>query len=574
MARAATWELERSGYTVIRFTEGDGGGNPGQPLRTISRVSKVIAETKPARIVVCLRSPLEELPMCELFAQQIGGVPVETGHEAYERLTGKIFFDERTSLHLLVSHACLSNRLYGTMKRCVSAVVAAVVLLPALPVMALIALSIYMADKGPVLFVQERVGLHGRPFRLLKFRSMGSEKATSSEWERDNVNRITPLGRWLRKLHLDELPQLWNILRGDMDLVGPRPHPVSNYELFARSIPYYSLRSLVRPGLTGWAQVRQGYAHDLPAEIEKMRYDLCAIARPSLRRDLWVLFATAKTVLVDHSPLPADGGLKELRVPHSPPRRALGANKLPRLATRSVRDDSFQPGNEERRIANEVEGKVVASPSTPEPEVLMHMMWDPIEWLEAFRRRAARFAATPRVFYPAMASGRRLGFPRLLAAVVVLSIAAGTLRLIAQTRINTRANPTPPATAMRAPEPTSPTAAATAMAVMAREPTSPVTAVATGASDLASLDAAAARAKAAVQRYEISNAKVLKSVLAKRIGGGSFVDGIEQPRYEAEVHVEIPRSFNKPIQRKYSVTLQYVGSGEWEIERAVFATRY
>jgi lipopolysaccharide/colanic/teichoic acid biosynthesis glycosyltransferase len=297
VARAATWELERSGYTVIRFTESDGGGNPGQPLRTISRVSKVIAETKPVRIVVCLRSPFEELPMCELFAQQIGGVPVETGHEAYERLTGKIFFDERTSLHLLVSHACLSNRLYGTMKRCVSAVVAAVVLLAALPVMALIALSIYMADKGPVLFVQERVGLHGRPFRLLKFRSMGSEKATSSEWERDNVNRITPLGRWLRKLHLDELPQLWNILRGDMDLVGPRPHPVSNYELFARSIPYYSLRSLVRPGLTGWAQVRQGYAHDLPAEIEKMRYDLCAIARPSLRRDLWVLFATAKIVL-------------------------------------------------------------------------------------------------------------------------------------------------------------------------------------------------------------------------------------------------------------------------------------
>jgi hypothetical protein len=98
--------------------------------------------------------------------------------------------------------------------------------------------------------------------------------------------------------------------------------------------------------------------------------------------------------------------------------------------------------------------------------------------------------------------------------------------------------------------------------------------MATGASDLASLDAAAARAKAAVQRYEISNAKVLKSVLAKRIGGGSFVDGIEQPRYEAEVHVEIPRSFNKPIQRKYSVTLQYVGSGEWEIERAMFATTH
>src|SRR5262245_15023453 len=166
VARAATRELERRGYTAIHFAESDGDGNPEQSPDTISRASEIIAETKPVRIVVCLRSPLEELPMGELFAQQIGGVPVETGHEAYERLTGKIFFDERTSLHLLVSHACLSNRLYGTMKRCVSAVVAAVALLPALPVMALIALCIYLVDKGPVLFVQERVGLHGRPFRL------------------------------------------------------------------------------------------------------------------------------------------------------------------------------------------------------------------------------------------------------------------------------------------------------------------------------------------------------------------------------------------------------------------------
>ena len=244
--------------------------------------------------------------MCELFAQRLAGVPVETGHEAYERLTGKIFLDERTTLHLLLSHAGLSNRVHGSTKRFVSAVVAALALLVALPVMALIALSIYLTEGGPVLFVQERVGLHGRPFRLLKFRSMRVEKGTSSEWERDNEKRITPLGRWLRKLHLDELPQFWNILLGDMDLVGPRPHPVSNYELFARSIPYYSLRSLVRPGLTGWAQVRQGYAHDLPGEIEKMRYDLCAIARPSLLRDLCVLVATAKTVLVGHSPLERD----------------------------------------------------------------------------------------------------------------------------------------------------------------------------------------------------------------------------------------------------------------------------
>ncbi len=534
VARAAAHEFERSGYTVIRFTESDGDRNPGQSLRTILRASKVIAETKPVRIVVCLRSPLEELPLCELFEQQIGGVPIETGHEAYERLTGKIFLDERTALHLLVSHAGLSNRIYGTTKRFVSAGVAAMALVVALPVMALIALSISVTEGGPLLFVQERVGLHGRPFRLLKFRSMRVEKDTTSEWERDNEERITPLGRWLRKLHLDELPQLWNILRGDMDLVGPRPHPVSNHELFARSIPYYSLRSVVRPGLTGWAQVRLGYAHDVPGEIEKMRYDLCAIARPSLLRDLWVLLATARIVLVGHPLFEAFQAAAEKT--HRNDSVALPVGALP----------VFSP----RALAKRQEPRLTRYPD---------------EWtVSAYSEN------------PAMASVRRQGFAQLLAAVAILSVAVGTLRLIAQTWINTRPNLTLPATAMvmRPREPTSVTAASTAMAAGPREPTSPATAAATAAPDLASLDAAAARAKTAVQRYEISNAKVRKSVIAKRIGAESFVDGPKRPRYHAEVDVEIPRAFDNPIRRKYFVTLQYVGSGEWQIERAVFATRY
>ncbi len=294
VAVAAARELEKSGCTVFHF----GGSSPRQLLYTLSQAPAVIAEMKPARIIVALRLPFEELPLRELLEQRLGGVPMETAHEAYERLTGKIFLDERTPLHLLVSHACSSRRLYVRLRHVFSATVAAVAVVVTLPMMALVALLILAIEKGPVLFVQERVGLNGRPFRLLKFRSMRVEKATSSEWECDNEDRITPLGRWLRRLHLDELPQLWNILRGDMDLVGPRPHPVSNHELFARSIPYYSLRSLVRPGLTGWAQVRQGYAQDLSGEIEKMRYDLCAIARPSLRRDLWVLLATVRIALL------------------------------------------------------------------------------------------------------------------------------------------------------------------------------------------------------------------------------------------------------------------------------------
>ena len=513
MAKAAAREFERRGYTVIRFTETDAYGNLGRSLRTTSRASEIIAEKKPVRIVLCLRSPLEELPICELFEQRLAGIPVETGHEAYERLTGKVFLDERTPLHLLLSHGGLSNRAHGSTKRLVSAAVAALALLVALPVMALIALAIYVTDGGPVLFVQERIGQHGRPFRLLKFRSMRVEKGTSSEWERDNAERITPLGRWLRRLHLDELPQFWNILLGDMDLVGPRPHPVSNYELFARSIPYYSLRSLVRPGLTGWAQVRQGYAHDLPSEIEKMRYDLCSIARPSLLRDLWVLVATAKTVLVGHRPLEGE---------------AFSA------AEKTDRDDSVAlPFGARRDFPLQALAK----------REKLGLPLYPDESASSENRKMA------------LVSWWRSA--RLVAAVVLLFIVA--LRLTAQTWINT---------------PPTPTVAATAVGSGPDEPTSPTIVAVTAASDLASLDAAAATARAAVKRYETSNSTVLKSIRAKRIGAKSLVDGGKGSRYQAEVRVEIPRRDGKPIRRNYFLTLAYLGSGEWDIERALFATRY
>jgi lipopolysaccharide/colanic/teichoic acid biosynthesis glycosyltransferase len=148
-----------------------------------------------------------------------------------------------------------------------------------------------------VLFVHERVGLNGRRFRLLKFRTMHPVDRRASEWERDNASRITRVGVWLRKFRLDEVPQFVNILRGEMNLVGPRPHPVSNFDLFTANIPFYWVRCVVRPGVTGWAQVRYGYANDLSEEIEKMRYDLYYIKRVSLELDLRILFETVKIVL-------------------------------------------------------------------------------------------------------------------------------------------------------------------------------------------------------------------------------------------------------------------------------------
>jgi lipopolysaccharide/colanic/teichoic acid biosynthesis glycosyltransferase len=148
-----------------------------------------------------------------------------------------------------------------------------------------------------VFFLHERAGLAGRRFRLIKFRTMRPVIARTSEWERDNAARITRVGRILRRFRLDELPQFINVLRGEMNLIGPRPHPVSNVELFTERIPYYSLRSLVRPGVTGWAQIRYGYANDLEEETEKMRFDLFYIKHRSPLLDLQIAFETVKSAL-------------------------------------------------------------------------------------------------------------------------------------------------------------------------------------------------------------------------------------------------------------------------------------
>jgi lipopolysaccharide/colanic/teichoic acid biosynthesis glycosyltransferase len=165
------------------------------------------------------------------------------------------------------------------------------------PLLAAIAILVKLDSRGPVLFVQERAGRHGRPFGLLKFRTMHPTTERPSEWVLDNVHRITRVGKYLRRFRLDELPQLVNVLRGEMNLVGPRPHPTSNHATFMAHIAYYGLRSTVRPGVTGWAQVRYGYANNLEEETEKMRYDLYYIKNRSLWLDCRILVWTVGIML-------------------------------------------------------------------------------------------------------------------------------------------------------------------------------------------------------------------------------------------------------------------------------------
>jgi lipopolysaccharide/colanic/teichoic acid biosynthesis glycosyltransferase len=174
-------------------------------------------------------------------------------------------------------------------------------LLLSAPLMAAIAIAIKLDSRGPVFYQDERAGLKGRAFRLIKFRTMHpappGQPLAVSVWDRDDATRVTRVGRSIRRLRLDELPQFWNILKGDMDLVGPRPEMVSNVQAMTEQIPYYSLRLSVRPGLTGWAQTRFGYSVSLEQVTEKMRYDLFYIKHMSVWLDLRILVDTVKIVL-------------------------------------------------------------------------------------------------------------------------------------------------------------------------------------------------------------------------------------------------------------------------------------
>jgi exopolysaccharide biosynthesis polyprenyl glycosylphosphotransferase len=272
----------------------------------LTRLGTIVDELRPDRIVVALSDRRGRLPVGELLEARVRGVAVEDAVDLYERLTGKLAIESLTPSNLISSKDFRKSRLDLMSGHAVSIVASAAALVAVVPLFALIALAIKLDSPGPIFFVQARVGLGGRRFNLIKFRTMVPAASVTSEWVRDNGNRITRIGGWLRKFRLDELPQLINVIRGDMNLVGPRPHPVSNFELFRQNIPYYSLRATIRPGVTGWAQVRQGYANNLEEETEKMRYDLYYIKHMSVWFDLRILLQTVRTVLAGHE-TPAAG---------------------------------------------------------------------------------------------------------------------------------------------------------------------------------------------------------------------------------------------------------------------------
>lgn len=278
------------------------------PARTVrlgayGDISDVVRVQRPDRIIVAMPDRRGNLPVSALLACRFRGIQVEEGTQAFERFTHRLAVESLTPSALVFGDGFHVSRTQVAVKRLMSVVIALTALLFAAPFMALIALAIKLESRGPVFFVQERIGLRGRAFRLIKFRTMRPlEKDSEGVWQRDNASRVTRLGTVLRRYRLDELPQCLNILRGDMSLIGPRPEMATNVATFSAVIPFYNLRHEVRPGLTGWAQVRAGYSMSTEEVTRKLCYDLYYIKHLSLRFDLRILFDTVKFVLSGKQP--------------------------------------------------------------------------------------------------------------------------------------------------------------------------------------------------------------------------------------------------------------------------------
>jgi exopolysaccharide biosynthesis polyprenyl glycosylphosphotransferase len=303
-----------SGRRVIAGVIEDQLGPASHPagcpiLGPFRRLGEIVGELRPHRIVVALSERRGRTPVRALLESCVPrGVIVEDIAEFSERLTGKLAIESLTPTSIVFSRRFRPSRVQQVFARGLSLLVAAVGLVCLSPLLGVIGLAIKLDSRGSLLFIQDRVGVHGRPFKLFKFRTMHAICEQRSEWAGDNGDRLTRVGRWLRVFRLDELPQFINILRGEMNLVGPRPHPVSNLalltvvarnlnEMAGTSIGFYMLRSMIRPGLTGWAQVRYGYANNLEQEIEKLRFDLYYVKYISLWLDLRILLETLRVVI-------------------------------------------------------------------------------------------------------------------------------------------------------------------------------------------------------------------------------------------------------------------------------------
>ena len=274
--------------------------NPGV-IGTIEDIPSIVRARNVDRVVVSLADARGKLPMEKLLEMKLEGVTFDHLPSVYEEYTGKIAVENLRPSWLIFSEGFRKSRTQLAIKRSLDVLIAAVGLVAGAPVFAATALAVRLSSPGPVLYHQRRVGQRGRIFTMHKFRSMrqDAEAATGPVWaSKDGDPPATTVRRIMRKTRLDELPQLWNILMGDMSFVGPRPERPEFVADLTKQIPYYGQRHVVRPGLTGWAQVRYSYGASKEDALQKLQFDLFYIKNFSVSLDAYIIFETVKTVIL------------------------------------------------------------------------------------------------------------------------------------------------------------------------------------------------------------------------------------------------------------------------------------
>jgi lipopolysaccharide/colanic/teichoic acid biosynthesis glycosyltransferase len=288
---------ERSAFVVARLRVEE-AHSPNERLQPLVEA----AQARRASMVVLDRhAQADETIVAQAAALHASGVRVRTLSLFYEQWLGKLPLSELERVALMFDIGELHRARYGRVKRLLDVTLASGGAVALLMITPLVVLGNLLANRGPLFFHQVRVGKHGVHFEILKFRTMVSgAPADGSEpgsWTTEHDVRITPFGHLLRRTHLDELPQVWNILRGDLAVVGPRPEQPRYVAELVEKLPFYDLRHLVRPGLTGWAQVKYGYASTEEDALEKLQYEFFYLRRQSLTFDLRIMGRTVRSVV-------------------------------------------------------------------------------------------------------------------------------------------------------------------------------------------------------------------------------------------------------------------------------------
>jgi sugar transferase (PEP-CTERM system associated) len=263
-------------------------------------IDEIVRQHRVDEVIVAVREQRGGgVPMDQLLACRIRGIPVLDLAGFFERAKGEVPTDSLKASWLVYGHGFVQDGVRTSIKRAFDLVMTSLLLVIASPIMALTALAIRFDSRGPIIYRQERVGLGGRPFMCLKFRSMtvDAEKDGVARWATKNDVRVTRVGAFIRKCRIDELPQLISVLRGEMSLVGPRPERPSFVKQLQAEIPFYDIRHSVKPGVTGWAQVRYSYGASVEDARRKHQFDLYYVKNHSLFLDLLVLIETVSVVL-------------------------------------------------------------------------------------------------------------------------------------------------------------------------------------------------------------------------------------------------------------------------------------